>query len=118
MGKSIVKKDLKNLFDDQTESDGFIKVTDSPVPLSSDKKVILNRKGNIYFNNGDLLSARRIFITTGYSDGLIRVGDEYLKKGNELQALKMYWLAHSKNKCQPLLEKLAHTISTLLKEED
>lgn len=109
--------DLKSLIDNQ-DVEGFIKVTDSPVPLTSEQKVILNRKGNAYFNAGDLLSARRIFITTGYSDGLIRVGDTLLNDGKELQALKLYWLAHNKNKCNDLFEKLANIISEIIKEED
>lgn len=110
--------DLKSLIDNQNVEEGFIKVTDSPVPLTSEQKVILNRKGNAYFNAGDLLSARRIFITTGYSDGLIRVGDNLLNEGKELEALKLYWLAHNKNKCNSLFEKMANVISTIIKEED
>ena len=36
-------------------SQGFIKVTDEPIKsLTSQQKVILNRKGNILFNNGDI----------------------------------------------------------------
>ena len=58
--------------------EGFIKVTDSPVKtLTPKQKVILNRKANVLFNEGNIEGARRIYITTGYSDGLIRVGDIY-----------------------------------------
>jgi hypothetical protein len=97
---------------------GFIKTTDNPVAsLTSEQKAVLNRKGNMLFNQGDLESARRIFITTGYSDGLTRVGDACLAKGKELDALKLYWLAHNKRKSGPLLEKVAQLIEIMIEEE-
>lgn len=94
---------------------GLIKSTDSPVKkLSGEQKAALNRKGNVFFNEGDIDSARRIFITTGYSDGLSRVGDIYASKGKELEALKMYWLAHNKRKAEPIIKKMALIIESLL----
>lgn len=113
-----MENDLDELFEKQKKNDGFIKVTDAPVTLSSEDKVVLNRKGNIYFNQGDLLSARRLFITTGYSDGLTRVADVLYKDGKELDALKLYWLAHNKRKYEPLIQKLAKTISLIITEEE
>ncbi len=93
----------------------FIKKTDSPVQnLDGEQKAALNRKGNQLFNQGDIETARRIFITTGYSDGLSRVGDFYAGKGQELEALKLYWLAHNRRKADPLIQKLALLIETML----
>lgn len=100
---------------DRLSAEGFIKSTDLPVStLGTDKKATLNRKGNEYFNKGDIETARRIFITTGYSDGLSRIGDHYADKGQELEALKLYWLAHNKRKAEPILEKLARLIETII----
>ena len=97
----------------------FIKVTDSPLPnLSAEQKVILNRKGNELFNSGKFDEARRLFITTGYSDGLTRLGDEEVKKNHELDALKLYYLAHNKRKSEPLIEKVSNIISMLLDEKE
>lgn len=111
--------DLKNAIDSKQGPDGFIKVTDQPVSaLSSEQKVVLNRKGNILFNQGDIESAKRIFITTGYSDGLTRVGDSYAEKKDDLKALKMYLLAHNKKKSDPIIEKIAGLVSILMKNED
>ena len=63
--KNITKDSLKDQIDLKNGSEGFIKVTDNPVSsLNSEQKVILNRKGNILFNQGDIESARRIFTTT------------------------------------------------------
>ena len=111
--------DLKKTIDTKQGEYGFIKVTDNPVSsLSSEQKVLLNRKGNILFNQGDIEGAKRIFITTGYSDGLTRVGDNYYDKKQEMNALKMYLLAHNKKKSDPLIEKIAGLVSILLKEEE
>ena len=81
---------------------------------SPEQKVVLNRKGNIFFNQGKILEARRLFITTGYSDGLNRVAAKSMEEGKELDALKLYLLAHNKREAEPLIEKLANIISSLL----
>lgn len=110
--------DLKKIISSKEDSNKFIKVTDKPVEgLTSEQKVMLNRKGNVLFNEGQIENAKRIFITTGYSDGLTRVGDTYMEKKDELLALKMYLLAHNKSKSEPIIEKMAGVISALLKGE-
>jgi hypothetical protein len=97
--------------------EGFIKVTDNPVGgLTSEQKVILNRKANAMFNAGNIEDARRIYITTGYSDGLTRVGDYYMNKNESLKALKAYYLAHNKRDAEPNYENLAKVISTIIKD--
>ena len=97
--------------------EGFIKVTDNPVGgLTSEQKVILNRKANAMFNAGNIEDARRIYITTGYSDGLTRVGDYYMNKNESLKALKAYYLAHNKRDAEPIYENLAKVISTLIND--
>ena len=98
---------------------GFIKSSDSPVgSLSSAQKVLLNRKGNVLFNQGDIHNAQRLFITTGYSDGLTRVGDVYQKEGDILSALRFYLLAHNKAKTEQMYKKIADTVSFYLKQKD
>ncbi len=98
---------------------GFIKSSDSPLDtLTSEQKVLLNRKGNVLFNEGDVHNAKRLFITTGYSDGLNRIGDVYKKDSKDLEALKFYFLAHNKAKSEPIIENIAAVISLLLKNED
>jgi len=116
------REELENNFtkavSEKNIPDGFIKVTDNPVNgLSSEQKVILNRKANAMFNAGNIEDARRIFITTGYSDGLSRVGNFYMNKNESLKALKAYYLAHNNRDAQPIYESIAKVISTLLKEE-
>jgi hypothetical protein len=97
------------------ENEGLIKSTDLPVKqLDGEQKAALNRRGNQFFNQGEIENARRIFVTTGYSDGLTRVGDYYAMQGRELDALKLYWLAHNRRKADPLISKLASLIGTFL----
>lgn len=107
---SNASDDIKRL-----NTPGLIKSTDQPVQnLTMEQKVALNRKGNEFVNRGDFDSAKRIFVTTGYSDGLSRIGDHYLKKGMEIEALKMYWLAHNKRKAEPIIIRMAQTIQTVI----
>ena len=96
----------------------FIKVTENALtPLSSEQKVVLNRRGNQLFNEGFINEAQRIFITTGYSDGLTRVGDYYAAKNNTLEALRMYCLAKNKRKSEPIIDSLVRLIRVLVDTE-
>lgn len=117
MSRKKLEEDFKKSICEKDIPDGFIKVTDSPVTgLTPEQKVVLNRKANILFNSGNIEDARRIFITTGYSDGLTRVGDYYMNKNEGLKALKAYYLAHNKRDAEPIYESLAKVISTVINE--
>jgi len=109
MDKKILEK-----FDDDN---AFIKVS-APSPVDGSDKAALNRKGNQKFNEGDIEGARRIFMTTGYSDGLSRVGDFYKSKDRPLEALRMFWMAHDKRKLEPLIEKLAFSLQDMMYSDD
>jgi hypothetical protein len=108
--------DLKRIFEKVQGENTFIKTT-SRLPVDAEKKAILNRKGNILFNSGDIEGARRIFLTTGFSHGLVRVGDHYKKKGRPLDALKMYWIAPDHKKAEPIIMQLATVIKNLIQDE-
>ena len=108
---------LQKTVEDSPIPQGFIKVTDQPVgTLRSEQKALLNRKGNVLFNEGKYNEASRIFVTTGYSDGLTRIGDIYMKQNRSLDALKYYVLAHNAAKTEPLYEKAAQVLSAMLKD--
>jgi hypothetical protein len=108
----------KNLFD-RFPADRLIKTADLPTPgVDPDRKVKLNRKGNELFNGGDTEAARRIFQTTGYSDGLIRVGDRYLADKRPVDALKMYRLARDDKRSEKLIDTAARVIQYLLHEQE
>jgi hypothetical protein len=108
--------DYKKTFDKFADQSAFIKTTKAP-PITGPEKAALNRKGNMLLNGGNVEKARRIFLTTGYSDGLSRVGDFYKSKGRPLDALKMYWIAPDHTKAEPIMMQLSQLIRNLLQEE-
>ena len=108
--------DYKSIFEKVKDQNSFIKATEKPV-VDGNQKAALNRKGNVLYNSGDIEGARRIFLTTGYSDGLARIGDYYKKEGRELDALRMYWIAPDRNKAEPIIAKLSAIIQNMLQDE-
>ena len=109
--------DIQNIFEKINSESIFIKTT-KKLTIDGQQKAALNRRGNNLFNSGDIEGARRIFLTTGYSDGLIRIGDYYISKGKSLDALRMYWIAPDKKKAEPIIANLSALIQSMLKEED
>jgi hypothetical protein len=108
---------IKKVFEKHDDQNKFIRVT-VPEPIEGSQKAALNRKGNQLFNAGNIEAAKRVFMTTGYSDGLSRVGDFYKSKNRSLEALRMYWIAPDKKKSAPLIEQLAYVLQGLLNEDD
>jgi hypothetical protein len=99
--------------------EGFLKLTSSqPRELPNEQKIGLIRKGNALFNEKQYDLAKRIFITTGYTDGLTRLGDLYMKEGKPLEALRMYWLAPDREKVDVLIEAAVQILQNWLKEEN
>lgn len=99
----------------QEIKEGFIKTSELPVnTLTAEQKARLNLRGNELYNKKDIAAAERIFITTGYSDGLARIGDYYANENEQLKALKFYHLAHNTYKEGILLDKLAEIIRILI----
>jgi hypothetical protein len=98
-------------------SDAFLKVSrDKAPPLTSEQRVALIRKGNEFFNGGKTEEAKRVFLTVGYTDGLIRLGDLYYKRNQLLEAFRMYWLAPDTRKKNMMVEKMAGIIRKWLRE--
>ena len=108
--------DYLKVFERFEPSEGFIKVT-AKSSMDGSTKAALNRKGNVLFNAGDAEGARRIFLTTGYSDGLSRIGDYYKSQGRVLDALKMYWIAPDRTKADPIIQNLSELIRHYINEE-
>ncbi len=100
-------------------NEGFIKLTrdGEGKALSRQQKIALIRKGNELFNQGKYELAKRIFITTGYSDGLTRLGDLYYKKQQIIEAFRMYCLAPSKGKVNTMIESMAYIVKNWLTED-
>jgi hypothetical protein len=109
--------DYKKCFERFEDQNVFVKTTKVPA-LDGKLKVALNRKGNILYNSGDVEGAKRIFLTTGYSDGLSRIGDYYRSAGRTLDALRMYWIAPDHTQSEPILMQLSGLIKDLIHEEE
>jgi len=104
---------IESIFEKFDDQNAFIKTTQKTT-IEGTQKVALNRKGNALFNSGDVEGARRIFLTTGYSDGLVRVGDYYNSQGRLIEALRMYWIAPDRKKAEPIILQLSAVIQGLL----
>lgn len=86
--------------------------------LDNNKKLLLIRKGNELFNKGNIDLAAKIFLTTNYKDGLIRIGDYYLfEKRDVAKALKFYKLSGYKKREELLLHNIAELLKVWLKEK-
>nr|AGS52378.1 hypothetical protein [uncultured bacterium contig00077] len=109
--------DIKKIFENCEDQGSFIKTT-SASPMDGSQKAALNRKGNQLYNDGNVEAAKRVFITTGYSDGLSRVGDYYKSQNRPLDALRMYWTAPDKTKSEPIIEQVAYILQGLLDDKD
>jgi hypothetical protein len=108
--------DNKSVFEKMKEENTFIKTTVKP-DIEGTQKAAVNRKGNLLYNSGNIEGARRIFLTTGYSDGLVRIGDYYNSKGRSIDALKMCWIAPDRSKADSIIQQLAIVIQSLLGAE-
>jgi hypothetical protein len=107
----------EDIINKSPEAGFFFRSTKPNSELTSKDKVSLVRKGNEFFNSGNLAAARRVYITTSYGDGLIRMGDHYAQKKDFLEAFRMYWLGKEKKKCDALIEKMVFVIREWLHEE-
>ncbi|MDR2534649.1 MAG: hypothetical protein LBD29_01290 [Treponema sp.] len=108
--------DYKKIFEKFEGNSTFIKTT-KPTLVDGAQKAALNRKGNILFNSGDIEGAKRIFITTGYSDGLSRIGDAYKAQNRYMDALDMYRIAPNPKKFDAMVMQLSAIIKNLIHEE-
>ncbi|MDR1400576.1 MAG: hypothetical protein LBJ41_11690 [Treponema sp.] len=119
--KKIFERFEKESVSPRDNSPVFTKTTAKPPTLDAAQKVALNRKGNVLFNSGsaeNIENARKIFQTTGYSDGLSRIGDVYKKQGRYMDALRMYQIAPNHKKFDELTMQLAAIIQNLLHNKD
>ena len=87
--------------------------------LTPKERIILIRKGNELLNNGDIEKAERIFITTAYKDGLIRIGDYYyFDKKNVFKALNLYLEAKYDKRIRELTERMALVLKKWMNEDN
>ena len=112
MNKSETDRVLRSM-----PSEGFLKVTRPPAAdVAPALKVQLIRKGNELFGQGDLEQAKKIFVSTRYSDGMIRLGDLYAGQKDYLSAYQMYKMAPAPDRAAAMIQKLTAVLRNWLKE--
>ena len=85
--------------------------------VDSTTRVQLIRKGNEFFQNNDIENAKKIFITVDYKDGLVRLGDYYLKNNELYKSAEMYFMSENKSKINAFSKKCAIIIEKYLNED-
>ena len=104
---------------DRISREGFLKVSSQKREgIPDSQKTALNRKANALFNSGQFEQAKRIFLTTGYSDGIIRMGDHYYEQNDHLEALRMYWMAPAPDKVERMMETITAIVQEWLGEDE
>ncbi len=101
---------------DKFHNPGLIRTHKPETPvIESSQRAALIRRGNELFSTGDIEQAKKIFMTTHYTDGLVRVGDYYYKSNDFLSALRMYIIAPDDRKKNGMIKSMAHVIREWLK---
>jgi hypothetical protein len=86
--------------------------------LTPKERMLLIRKGNELFNQGNVEKASKIFVTTAYKDGLIRIGDYYyFDKKDPFKALHYYIEAKYEKRIREITERMAAVLKKWLSEE-
>ena len=80
--------------------------------MDDKQRILLIRKGNEAFNSGNIDLAAKLFKSTEYQDGLIRIGDYYYY--DKRQPLIAYGY-YRKAKHEPMLNKLSESFIFALK---
>jgi hypothetical protein len=87
--------------------------------MDSKERIELIRRGNEYFNNGEISKAAALFIKTAYRDGLTRVADYlFYDKRQPLIALKYYRMVNRQDKVNEIFERMVFALGKLLGKED
>jgi hypothetical protein len=86
--------------------------------LTPKERIQLIRKGNELLNEGNIEMAEKIFISTAYKDGLIRLGDYYyFDQKNVFKALNLYLEAKYEKRIKELTERMALILKKWLNED-
>lgn len=77
----------------------------------------LIRKGNQYYNAGEIDKAKKVFLAANYQDGIIRVADYYYEMRKPAAALLLYRHAGCHEKVEEIYERIVLVIRKLLAED-
>lgn len=83
--------------------------------MNQKERIELIRKGNELFNRKCYTEAEKLYVKTGYKDGLVRIGDYlYYEKKQPLAAFKYYKMAGSTGKVNEIFERMVFAFKNIL----
>lgn len=86
--------------------------------MDDSERAALIRRGNEFFNKGDIRNALKIFLSTNYGDGLIRVGDYYyFEKNDRVTGVRLYKKAGYQKGIEDFAVKAAQLIRLWMAED-
>ncbi len=83
--------------------------------LLGSEKVLLTRKANEFFRLGQIQAAEKIYLTVGYSAGLHKLAEHYLKKENFIKAYLLFQAANDYQNVDALTERFVTVVRKWLK---
>ncbi len=87
--------------------------------MKDEERVRLIRKGNELFNSGNMNEAVKIFVQTGYRDGITRVADHYyFELKQPLIALKFYRMVKRQDRVDEIFERMKFALNKMLRGSD
>ncbi len=98
---------------------GFERLTVEKRPrLPPETRTALVRRGNEFLNAGQVEDAKRIFLTIGYTDGLIRIGNHHYKRSEHIEAFRMYWQAGARREIDTMAGRFADVLRQWIAEDN
>ncbi len=86
--------------------------------MSDKERIALIRRGNEYFNSGNITKAIEIFVKTKYKDGITRVADYYFyDKKLPLIAVKFYRMVGRQDKVDEIYTRMVMALGQWLGKE-
>ncbi|HOW83016.1 MAG TPA: hypothetical protein PK573_10690 [Spirochaetota bacterium] len=83
--------------------------------MESSERIKLIRLGNELFNDKNIEGALKIFVKTGYRDGITRIADYYFyDKKMPLVALRYYRMVKREDKVREIFERMVFALGKLL----
>jgi hypothetical protein len=86
--------------------------------MDEKQRIEMIRKGNELFNKGEIATASKILVKTGYRDGITRVADHYFyDRRQPLTALPYYKMANRVDKVNEIYERMMFALGKLISKD-
>jgi hypothetical protein len=87
--------------------------------IDKEEKILLVRRGNEFFNKGNINEAIKLFVKAGYRDGIMRVADYYYYDNKQpLVALKFYRMINRQDRIDEIYARMMFAFGRLLRPPD